>query len=152
MAMDCAFFFDFSSYLMQGSGRLLAYRTDLESKRDMPAWRPRLFRRLERFQETLPTHSLTMELAANQLKKTLWRALGDLELPPGNDDIARTTAGLDQFLWTIAKHAEVETDRAHVLIASAMLGKRAYYGQNNYHKVRAIVAYAFDGFPVIPLD
>jgi exopolysaccharide biosynthesis predicted pyruvyltransferase EpsI len=68
--------------------------------------------------------------------------------PPGNNDISRTCDSLDQWLWTIARHEVVETDRAHVMIAAAMLGKRVRYRPSNYHKVPAIVEYALAGFPI----
>src|SRR5262245_7554216 len=37
-------------------------------------------------------------------------------IPPGNNDISRTCECLDEWLWTIAKHESVRTDRAHVTI------------------------------------
>jgi exopolysaccharide biosynthesis predicted pyruvyltransferase EpsI len=69
-------------------------------------------------------------------------------VPPGNNDISLTCDNLDQWLWTIAHHEAVETDRAHVMIAAAMLGKRVRYRPSNYHKVPAIAEYALEGFPV----
>jgi len=74
-------------------------------------------------------------------------ASGGLE-PPGNNDISRTCDSLDQWLWTIARHEVVESDRAHVVIAAALLGKKVRYRPSNYHKVPAIVEYALEGFPV----
>lgn len=63
-------------------------------------------------------------------------------LPLGNNDISHTCESLDEWLWTIARHETVETDRAHVMIAAALLGKRVYYRASNYHKVPAIAAFA----------
>jgi exopolysaccharide biosynthesis predicted pyruvyltransferase EpsI len=68
--------------------------------------------------------------------------------PPGNDDISSTCGTLDGWLRTIAGHAVVETDRAHVMIAAAMLGKKVRYWPSGYHKVPAIAEYALSGFPV----
>jgi len=69
-------------------------------------------------------------------------------IPRGNDDISLTCATLDEFLWRIARHQAVETDRAHVMIAAAMLGKEVRYRATNYHKVPAIADYSLKGFPV----
>lgn len=68
--------------------------------------------------------------------------------PPGNNDISRSCEDLDEWLWTIARHEAVETDRAHVMIAAAMLGKKVYYRPSSYHKVSAIAEYALGEFPV----
>jgi len=69
-------------------------------------------------------------------------------LPPENHDISATCESLDEFLWTIARHELVRTDRAHVTIAAAMLGKQVEYAASNYHKVPAIVAFSLGGLPV----
>ena len=70
------------------------------------------------------------------------------QTPPGNNDISRSCDSLDQWLWTIARHEVVETDRAHVMIAAAMLGKKVRYRPSSYHKVPAIAEYALESFPV----
>jgi exopolysaccharide biosynthesis predicted pyruvyltransferase EpsI len=69
-------------------------------------------------------------------------------LPVGNNDVSVSCFGLDHWLWTIARHDTVETDRAHVMIAAAMLGKRVTYSGTNYHKVPAIAAHSLSGFSV----
>jgi exopolysaccharide biosynthesis predicted pyruvyltransferase EpsI len=69
-------------------------------------------------------------------------------VPPNNDDISISCESLDEWLWTIARHGTVETDRAHVMIAAAMLGKKVKYRPGSYHKVPAIAEYALKGFPV----
>jgi len=43
------------------------------------------------------------------------------------------------------------TDRAHVLIAGAMPGRRVEYRSSGYHKVPAIARYALGGFPVLEI-
>lgn len=73
---------------------------------------------------------------------------GSGAIPPDNNDISQTCDSLDEWLWTIARCAAVRTDRAHVTIAAAMLGKRVDYRASNYHKVPAIVEYSLPGFPV----
>lgn len=70
------------------------------------------------------------------------------ELPPSNDDISISCRSLDEWLWKIARHETVETDRAHVMIAAAMLGKKIGYRATNYHKVPAIAEYSLKDFPV----
>jgi exopolysaccharide biosynthesis predicted pyruvyltransferase EpsI len=79
--------------------------------------------------------------------RTDWEAAGQ-PLPEDNRDLSVTCEGLDEWLWTIARHAEVYTDRAHVMIAAAMLGKRVVYSASSYHKVPAIAEYALANFPV----
>ena len=69
-------------------------------------------------------------------------------VPPGNDDISSRCFGLDHWLWTIARYQTVTTDRAHVMIAAAMLGKRVEFHGTIYHKVPAIAEYSLSGFPV----
>ena len=72
-------------------------------------------------------------------------------VPEGNVDISVTCHGLDDWLRTIAAHELVRTDRAHVTIAAALLGKRVEYLASSYHKVPAIVDYSLSGFPVVRL-
>jgi len=69
-------------------------------------------------------------------------------LPAANNDVSVACFGLDHWLWTIARHETVETDRAHVMIAAAMLGKRVTYRGTKYHKVPAIAAYSLTDFSV----
>lgn len=69
-------------------------------------------------------------------------------VPPGNNDISVACHNLDQWLWSIARHVTVATDRAHVMIASALIGKHVEYHGTNYHKVPAIAEYSLSGFPV----
>jgi exopolysaccharide biosynthesis predicted pyruvyltransferase EpsI len=69
-------------------------------------------------------------------------------VPEGNNDISYSCSSLDEWLWTIARHAGVKTDRAHVMIAAALLGKSVDYGTSSYHKVPAIADYALRLFPV----
>ncbi|MCA1636226.1 MAG: polysaccharide pyruvyl transferase family protein [Acidobacteria bacterium] len=69
-------------------------------------------------------------------------------VPPGNRDIAVDCESLDEFLWTIARHEVVKTDRAHVMIAAALLGKEVYFSASNYHKLPALAACSLQGYPV----
>ena len=63
-------------------------------------------------------------------------------LPADNDDLSHTCETLDEFLWTIARHQLIRTDRAHVMIAAAMLGKQVEYWPSNYHKVPALAEFS----------
>jgi len=70
-------------------------------------------------------------------------------IPPNNNDISAACTSLRQWLDKIAAHEVIYTDRAHVTIASAMLGKQVYYRPSNYHKVQGIAEFSLTGFPVI---
>ena len=69
-------------------------------------------------------------------------------VPVANRDISLSCESLDEFLWAIAHHGIINTDRAHVMIAAALLGKYVEYRSSNYHKVSAIAEFALKGFPV----
>jgi exopolysaccharide biosynthesis predicted pyruvyltransferase EpsI len=69
-------------------------------------------------------------------------------IPESNHDISKSCSSLDEWLWTIARHAVVKTDRAHVMIAAALLGKSVDYWTSSYHKVPSIADYALKPFPV----
>ena len=69
-------------------------------------------------------------------------------IPESNHDISKSCSSLDEWLWTIARHAAVKTDRAHVMIAAALLGKVVDYWTSSYHKVPSIADYALKSFPV----
>ena len=69
-------------------------------------------------------------------------------VPHGNDDIAITCETLDEFLWKIAQHEVVKTDRAHVLVAAALLGKEVHFAGSNYHKVPSLAASSLSQYSV----
>ena len=70
------------------------------------------------------------------------------EIPAENNDIFLNCESLDEWLWTIARHEVIKTDRAHVMIAGALLGKRVEYRPSSYHKVPAIARFSLKDFPV----
>lgn len=70
------------------------------------------------------------------------------QVPPDNNDISLTCADLNQWLEMIAAYETVKTDRAHVMIAAAMLGKKVLYRPNKYHKVRGIARFSLGEFDV----
>jgi hypothetical protein len=73
-------------------------------------------------------------------------------VPQGNRDISMECASLDEWLWTISRHDLIRTDRAHVAIAAAMLGKSVECRSTNYHKVPGIVRYSLSSSSVNLLD
>lgn len=75
---------------------------------------------------------------------------GALDLPLDNDDISLTADSLDAWLRKIESHAVINTDRAHVMIAAAMMGKRVNFGSCSYFKVEAL-AETLPGFDVSPI-
>ncbi len=74
-----------------------------------------------------------------------------LPLPTGNVDISDTAESLNQWLETIAEHAVVRTNRAHVVIAAALMGKEVQLGPMAGFKLQALADYALAGFPLIRL-
>ena len=80
-------------------------------------------------------------------------AAGRVPPPPGNVDVSVACATLDEWLHTLARYALIRTDRAHVLIAGALLGKTVEWAASSTRKLPAIAAFALDGrFPVVRLD
>lgn len=73
-------------------------------------------------------------------------------VPPGNLDLSVACESLDEFLWRIARHDMVQTDRAHVVIAAALLGKEVRYAPSSYHKLPGLAASSLRGYKVSPLD
>ncbi len=69
-------------------------------------------------------------------------------LPRDNADISLTAGGLEEWLEAIAAHAVVRTNRAHVMVAAAMLGKCVELGPCRSGKLEAIAEYSLEGFPV----
>jgi len=72
-------------------------------------------------------------------------------VPDDNRDISQDCSSLDDWLWTISRHALVRTDRAHVMIAAAMLGKPIEYRPSSYHKVSALIDYCIPKGLISPL-
>ena len=65
-------------------------------------------------------------------------------LPNDNVDISAQSPSLDAWLWTIARHERIRTDRAHVMIAAAMLDKTVEVRPSSTHKVPAIARWNFN--------
>jgi len=79
---------------------------------------------------------------------------GDLEsrglpLPAGNLDVSVLgSSGDGEVLPRLLRHAAtVRTDRAHVSICAAMLGKETHVYPNDYHKLRGIFEYSLASMP-----
>jgi GT2 family glycosyltransferase len=73
---------------------------------------------------------------------------GEHPIPPAHDDILSTASTPEGWLGTISRHALVQTDRAHVMIAAALLGKEVEFDSSNDFQVQAIADYALSSFPV----
>lgn len=72
-------------------------------------------------------------------------------IPAGNRDISADCETLNEWLWTISRHDLIRTDRAHVVIAAAMLGKRVEWRPSAYHKVAAIISFSISSPKVTQL-
>lgn len=73
-------------------------------------------------------------------------------IPEENRDISNECDSLDEWLWTIGRHDLIRTDRAHVAMAAAMLGKRAECRSSSYHKVPAIVEFSISSGQVTLIE
>ena len=64
--------------------------------------------------------------------------------PPGNLDVSLWggSDGGELLIRTVSDYREIHTDRAHVAICAAMLGKETHVYPNNYHKVRGIYEFS----------
>ncbi|ALS21865.1 MULTISPECIES: polysaccharide pyruvyl transferase family protein [Paenibacillus] len=73
-------------------------------------------------------------------------------VPNNNYDISRRSIckNHEDWLRIIARYESVRTDRAHVMIAAAMLGKKVLYSSSSYHKVPEIAKFSLKDFPVYP--
>jgi hypothetical protein len=69
-------------------------------------------------------------------------------LPEDNIDVSAAGADVDQWLAVIGDYELIRTDRAHVMIAAALLGRRVEYYPSNYHKLDGIAEHSLKGFPV----
>lgn len=69
--------------------------------------------------------------------------------PIGNIDISYdgyATKPLNDFLGTITKYKQINTDRLHVAIASILLGKNVSLYPNSYFKNKAVFEYSLKRF------
>lgn len=73
------------------------------------------------------------------------------EQPTDNDDISASAVSLEEWLRTIERHRVVNTNRAHVMIAAARMGKRVNYSSSSYFKVDAIAESSLGEYDVAPL-
>ncbi|HXM70797.1 MAG TPA: glycosyltransferase, partial [Thermoanaerobaculia bacterium] len=71
-------------------------------------------------------------------------------VPADNVDVSAQLPTLRLWLQRVASAGLVRTDRAHVMIAAALLGKEVEYRASAYHKVPGIAEFALAGFAVRP--
>jgi len=69
----------------------------------------------------------------------------------GSVDISLTCSSLEDWLGWIADAKEVHTDRAHVMIAAALMGKTVRYAECGYFKVGALARTWLGDYDVEPL-
>lgn len=70
-------------------------------------------------------------------------------LPKGNVDLSYdgyATKPLDRFIETLKEYRQVNTDRLHVAIGAALLGKDVYLYSNLYYKNKAVFDYSLRRF------
>jgi exopolysaccharide biosynthesis predicted pyruvyltransferase EpsI len=73
-------------------------------------------------------------------------------LPENNIDVSVSNGDVGQWLAVIGEYELIKTDRAHVMIAAALLGRRVEYYPSNYHKLDGIAEHSLRGFPVSRMD
>lgn len=76
------------------------------------------------------------------------REKGGEPIPADNEDISVRHGVIGAWLDRIAQHEEIHTDRAHVMIAAALLHKRVRYRASAYHKVPEIARHSLRGYDV----
>merc|ERR1712190_166375 len=77
------------------------------------------------------------------------RELGHVEVKGRSSDVATFRAGIANktrnFFARVAEFQEIWTNRLHVCIAAAMLGREAHCWPNNYWKNQAMFDYSIRG-------
>lgn len=73
-------------------------------------------------------------------------------LPRENGDNSATVSGLDAWLRHIAAHETIRTDRAHLMIAAALMGKRVEYATDSDLGADALAQHAFVSRAVVPIE
>lgn len=80
-----------------------------------------------------------------------FRIDGETAIPypaANNSDISNLNMTLEEWLNIISSHEVINTDRAHIMIAGAMMGKTINYRHTSYHKVPAIAEFSLKGLHV----
>lgn len=136
---------------------LIVERTDLEAT--TPAGGP--VRGIDRLKRMVPTR------VKRPIKRLLGRGdgprptaysdaalgllLADLPslrgLPVHREDISEPPGSLRRFMDLIARAGAVYTNRLHVGIGAALLGKPTYMESGNYFKIRAVFEHSLAGWP-----
>lgn len=135
---DMAFYFDWSKIDVSGSsGVLNAFRTDKEKSGNV----------------VIPAGNRDLSVDPKLIHN--WRVLDAVKHLPrtlhGKIRASFEKQRCYDFINEIAKFDEVHTDRAHVAITGAMLGKVTYLHQNNYHKIKGIYENSMAHLPNVTL-
>lgn len=73
-----------------------------------------------------------------------------VKYPELNNDLSYNgyaTKPLDEFIEVLQKYEKVNTDRLHVAIGAALLGKQVQLFPNSYYKNKAVFDYSLKKFP-----
>lgn len=158
LAHDMAFNLD-PAPLLEGAGRMEAFASGIKAilkgeGRTRPANLARIL--LGRPRGAVP------DRAALGPALSCFRLDGertDIALPPGNVDLSAVFAlgvgpeavanhAASRLLSTLNRFDEIRTNRLHIAISSAILGKAVKFYSNNYYKCRAVYQYSMqDRFP-----
>ena len=115
-----AFYIDYAPWKAKGRGVLFAFRQDKEAVHSFHyEWRKMLLRI-----QCIFSKNKTMKDVSKGSEKE-------------GEELIRVLSG----------YREVHTDRAHVAIGAAMLGKETIVYSNSYHKVKGIYEYSLSHLP-----
>ncbi|MDO8520853.1 MAG: polysaccharide pyruvyl transferase family protein [bacterium] len=73
-------------------------------------------------------------------------------LPESNNDLSHkgyATKPLNELIDVLQKYEQINTDRLHIAICSALLGKQVKLFPNSYYKNKAVFDYSLKKFPSI---
>ena len=117
---DMEFYMDYSVWKKEGKGILMAFRKDQETNKKISYRLPIMFHKM----------------------RTLF-------LPDGsNIDVMRGTCDeWETALESISKFEKIYTDRVHVAITAALLGKKTYIYPNANHIVKGVYEYSLAHLP-----
>lgn len=91
------------------------------------------------FYLTMPEIAPTLETGC--FMRTDSERPADAPVPPGNIDLSlkgRAETPVQGFIAEIARYRTIYTNRLHIGICAAMLGRQVYLSGNDYFKIRAI--------------
>jgi hypothetical protein len=132
-----------------GASRALFFARELDSFRQIGT----LTRRAACALDTALMFDFTPYRKPGRLGSVLHAYRTDLEakglpVPAINLDISAMASSLDHWLWMISCHEMVKTDRVHVMMAAAALGKKVIFRPSDSFKVDALATFLPKDFDV----